>query len=246
MKRTTLLLEATLAIVQGIALAQGADNPIAQLRACSPMERADRMECLDNVSRATAPPARPAPKAVGWIISQTSSPVDYTPIATATIASREDVSGSTIQLAIRCRGGRAELAIAGPAISGRGEDYVVSYRINGGQPVQIAAGAAAFGAGVAFKSDAGSLPQSLPSRGEFAVHLAPRVGTAQDEICRAGGSARRLPWHANGRAPSQSPTMTVSGRLLPSETSNGTFRQIAGAAAMGTVAFPVAASGTHF
>jgi hypothetical protein len=28
----------------------------------------------------------------------------------------------------------------GPAISGRGEDYVVSYRVNGGQPVQIAAG----------------------------------------------------------------------------------------------------------
>jgi hypothetical protein len=182
MKRATLLLEATLAIVQGIALAQGADNPIAQLRACSPMERADRMECLDNVSRATAPPARPAPEADGWIISQTSSPVDYAPIATATIASRKDVSGSTIQLAIRCRGGRAELAVAGPTISGRGEDYVVSYRINGGQPVQIAAGAAAFGAGVAFKGDAGSLLQSLPSQGELAVHLSLRVGTAQDEI----------------------------------------------------------------
>lgn len=116
----------------------------------------------------------------GWVISQTSSPVDYAPIATATIASRGEVSGSTMQLSIRCRGGRAELAVAGPAISGRGEDYAISYRINGGQPVQMAASVAAFGAGVALKGDAAGLLWSLPSEGELAVHLSPRVGIALD------------------------------------------------------------------
>jgi len=180
MKRGTLPFAVALAIVGGIALAQGADDPVARLRACSPMERADRLECPDKLSRAIAPPARPAPKADGWIISQTSSPVDYAPIATATVASREVASGSTMQLSIRCRGGRTELAVAGPAISGRGEDYVVSYRVNGSQPLQIARGVPAFGAGVAFKGDVVSLLQSLPSEGELAVHLSPRVGTAQD------------------------------------------------------------------
>jgi len=129
MKRASLPFAAALAIVGGIALAQGADDPMAELRACSLMERADRLGCLDKLSRAIAPPARPAPKADGWIISLTSSPVDYAPIATATVASREVASGSTMQLSIRCRGGRIEPAIAGPAISGRGEDYVVSYRV---------------------------------------------------------------------------------------------------------------------
>ncbi len=173
---------AALAIVGGIALAQGADDPMAQLRACSPMERADRLECLDELSHAVAPSARPALNADGWIISQTSSPVDYAPIATATVASREVASGSTMQLSIRCRSGRTELAVAGPAISGRGEDYVVSYRVNGGQPVQIGAGVPAFGTEVAFKGDTVSLLQSLPSEGELAVHVSPRVGTAQDGI----------------------------------------------------------------
>jgi hypothetical protein len=187
MKRATLPFAAALAIVGGIALAQGAEDPMAQLRACSLMERADRLECLDKLSRAIAPPARPAPKADGWPISQTSSPVDYAPIATATVESREVASGSTMQLSIRCRGGRTELAVAGPIISGRGEDYVVSYRVNGGEPVQIAAAMPAFGAGVAFKGNAVPLIQSLPSEGELAVHLSPRVGTAQDGIFSLAG-----------------------------------------------------------
>ena len=185
MKRATILFTATLAIVQGSGLARAADDPKAPLRICSPMERTDQLECLDK--RAIVPPARPAPRADGWIISQTSSPVDYTPIATATIASREDVSGSRMQLSIRCRSGHAELAVAGPVVSGRGEDYVVSYRINGAQPVQIAAGVAVFSDGVAFRGDAVGLIRSLPGEGELAVHLSPRIGTAQDGIFPLAG-----------------------------------------------------------
>ena len=73
------------------------------------------------------------------------------------------------------------MALAGPAISGHGYDYVISYRVNGGQSVQIAA-APTFGAGVAFKADAAALIQSLPGDGEFAVHLSPHVGPSQDAI----------------------------------------------------------------
>jgi hypothetical protein len=182
MKRAALPFSAGLAVVGGIALAQGADDPLAQLRTCSLMERADRLECLDKLSRAIPPPARTAPKKDRWLISQTTSPVDYTPIATATTSSREVPGGSAMQLSIRCRSGRTELAVAGPAISGHGEDYIISYRVNSDQPVQIAAVVPAFGAGVALKGDAVALIQSLPSEGELAVHLSPRVGAAQDGI----------------------------------------------------------------
>ncbi|WP_407153955.1 hypothetical protein [Bradyrhizobium sp. STM 3557] len=185
MKRAAFLFAVALAIVQGIAPAQGADDPKARIRVCSPMERADQLECMDKLSHAVALPA--APRTDGWVISQTSSPVDYSPIATATIASRDGVSGRTMQLSIRCRGGRAELAVAGAGISDRGEDYVASYRINGGQPVQFAAGVAAFSDGVAFKGDAVSLIRSLPSEGELALHLSPRVGTAKDGIFPLAG-----------------------------------------------------------
>ncbi|WP_024512065.1 hypothetical protein [Bradyrhizobium sp. ARR65] len=182
MKRAVVSVSAAFAAVGGIALAQGLDDPMARLRACSLMEGADRLECLDSLSRAIAPRAAPTPKEDRWIISQTMSPVDFTPIATATIPSREVPGGSAMQLSIRCRGGRTELAVAGPAVSGRGDDYAVFYRINGGPPAQIAAAVPAFGAGVSLKVDAVAMIQSLPRDGEFAVHLSPRVGAAQDGI----------------------------------------------------------------
>ena len=78
------------------------------------------------------------------------------------VSAREVASGSTMQLSIRCHGGRTELAVAGPAISGRAQDYVISYRINGKGPVQVAA-APAVGAGIAFKIDPSPLVQSLPA-----------------------------------------------------------------------------------
>ena len=106
------------------------------------MEREERLECLENLSRNIAPPARPAPAADNWIVSETTSPVDYTPIVTATTFSRGGSNGSAMQLSIHCRGGRTELVVAGPAVSRSSEDYAISYRINDGQPVQLAAGSA--------------------------------------------------------------------------------------------------------
>jgi hypothetical protein len=191
MKRAALFASAALAVIGRIALAHGEDDPMAQLRACSQMEGADRLECLDKLSRAiTSAIPRAAAKEDRWVISQTRSPVDYSPIATATISSREDAGGSVMQLSIRCRDGRTEIAIAEPVLSGRGGDYAISYRINGGPPVQIAAAAPAFGAGVAFRTDAAALIQSLPAEGELAVHVSPRVGAPQDAVFYLAGLER--------------------------------------------------------
>jgi hypothetical protein len=130
-------------------------------------------------------PARP--ETGDWIISRTTSPVDYAQIATATASSREHAGDSAMQLSIRCRGGRTELEIAGPGISGRGEDYLISYRVGSGAPVQVAASTAAFGPGVAIKIDPIAMLQSLPGEGELAVHLSSRGGTAQDGVFSLAG-----------------------------------------------------------
>jgi hypothetical protein len=180
MIETVLPVPIALAIASGIVLAQGPNDPMEQLRACSAMERADRLECLDRLSHAVAPAAVSAPTEDGWIVSQTTSPLDYTPIATATTSSREGAGGSAIQLSIRCRGGRTELAVAGPAMPGRGDGYVISYRVNGGPPVQRAGIAPAFGDGVAFGGDAVGLLRSLPGEGELDIQLLPRVGAARE------------------------------------------------------------------
>jgi len=174
-------------LASGIALAQSTSDPLAQLRDCSLMERAERLKCLDRLSRSIGPPARLAPAVGNWTISETTSPVDYGPVVVAITPSLDGAEGSTMQLSIYCRNGRTELVVAGPAISGRGEDYTMFYRVNGSQPVQTAAGAPSFGTGVAFKGDVVRLLQSLPEEGKVAVRLSPRTGVAREGSFSIGG-----------------------------------------------------------
>jgi hypothetical protein len=152
------------------------------------MERAERLECPDQASPPIAPAHQAAPKADNWIISQTTSPVDYSPVATATTLSNDGAAAeSAMKLSIRCRRGRTELVVAGPGISGRGDGYAIFYRVNDGQQVQIPAAPPASGAGVAFGGDVVRLLESLPDTGSFSVHLAPRTGTAVDGTFSLGG-----------------------------------------------------------
>jgi len=185
MKRAAITVVAGIALTSGIASTRGAEDPTAQLRDCTPMEGAEGLECPDK-ARTTAAVHQPASKGDNWIISQTTSPVDYSPVTTATTLSHNDTAESAMKLSIRCRGGRTELVVTGPGISGRG-DYAISYRVNEGQQMQIAAALPASGAGVAFGGDVIRLLQSLPDTGNLSVHLAPRAGTALGGTFSLGG-----------------------------------------------------------
>jgi hypothetical protein len=123
----------------------------------------------------------------GWIVSQTMSPVDYSPIATATTASRKIAGSPPMRLSIRCRDGRTELAVSGPEITGPGDHYFVSYRVNDGQSVQFGGVAPSFGDGVAFKGDAGALLRSFPAGGELAVMVISLKGISQQGIFSLDG-----------------------------------------------------------
>jgi hypothetical protein len=119
MKRAAIPFAVAIVVTSGIALAQGIEDPMAKFRDCSPMERAERLDCLDKASRSIPPERRQARKPDNWIVSETTSPVDYSPIAAATTFSREGPSESAMKLSIRCRGGRTELVVAGPLGSRR-------------------------------------------------------------------------------------------------------------------------------
>lgn len=176
------------AVINGVALAQGVEDgmtdPMAQLRACAQLDREARLECLDKLSHAAVPARREVSKTNNWTVSETTSPVDYSPIATATTSDSVD---SSVKLSIRCRGGRTELSFAGPAISGRGDGYAISYRINDGPPVQVAATVPAVGSGVAVAGDVVRLLQSLPDHAVLAVHLSRGAGAAQDATFSLAG-----------------------------------------------------------
>jgi len=156
----------------GTALAQGAADPVANLRACSAMEREARIECMEKLSREIAPPARPTSAANNWVVSETTSPVDYAPILVATTVSRGGTDGGSAQLSIHCRSGRTELVISGPDVANGGAGYALSYSVNGGQSVPAAAGPPRYGAGIAFAGDVARLLQSLPEEGHLTVRIA--------------------------------------------------------------------------
>ena len=123
----------------------------------------------------------------GWVVSETTSPVDYSPIVTATTASRKIAGNPPLRLSIRCRGGRSELAVSGPEITSPGDHYFISYRVNDGQSVQFGGVAAAFGEGVAFKGDAGALLRSFPATGELTVLVISVKGISQQGIFSLDG-----------------------------------------------------------
>jgi hypothetical protein len=182
-----ILLSVALDVASRVVFAQETGDPMAYLRACSLMEQAERLECLEKLSRNIAPPAGPAPGDDNWIISETTSPVDYTPIVAATAVSTGGSDGSSMHLSIHCRGGRTELVVAGPAVSRSSGDYVIFYRVNDGQQVQLAGGSPSFGTGVAFTGDIVRLLQSLPENGHIAVRVSARGSAAQDGRFSLGG-----------------------------------------------------------
>ncbi|KRR01724.1 hypothetical protein CQ10_19645 [Bradyrhizobium valentinum] len=173
-------------VVSRIALAQSPTDAMADLRACSQLEREERLECLDNLLRNIAP-ARPVPGSDNWIISETTSPVDYTPIITATTFSHRGSNDYPMQLSIRCRAGRTELVVAGPVFARDGKDHAISYRIDDNQPVHVAGAPPSSGTGVAFTGDVVRLLQSLPEQGELAIRIVSRPGAAQEGLFSLGG-----------------------------------------------------------
>lgn len=171
------------------AWAQGGGDAMDKLRACSLLAPAERLECLDKLSRDITPPpsssaASPAQRgaagsADNWIVSETTSPLDYSPIATATATASASgkPEGASLQLSILCRSGRTDLMIGSAALTRRGEDYLVSYNIGDSPSVTVAAGTPAAGTGVAVKGDIVRLLTSLPGGGgDFTVHIADRLG----------------------------------------------------------------------
>jgi hypothetical protein len=177
MKIATICVALAFGLASASAAAQGAGDAMEKLRACSRLAQAERIECLEKLSRDVAPPS-PRPAADNWIVSETTSPIDYSSVAIATASSSGGPDGATLLLSIQCRGGRTELVIGGSALTRRGEDYLVSYVVNDSQPVVVAAGTPASGTGVAVKGDVVRLLASLPDQGEVAFRVTARQGAA--------------------------------------------------------------------
>ena len=100
----------------------------------------------------------------GWTVSETTSPVDYSPLVTATILARSETRNAATALVARCRGRRTELGLRmeGSPRPSRGGEILVAYQINDLPMVKLRWTASADGKTANYKEDATALLQSFP------------------------------------------------------------------------------------
>ena len=199
--RTVAICAIMASLASASALAQGTGDARQKLDACMLPTYAERMACLDKLAgevAATTPPPlvgvpssstpepapapltavptqAPVPAAGKWIVSETRSPVDYSPVLIATASSRAGPDG-VLQLSIECRGGRTEMVIRSAPLMRRTEDHVVSYSINDAPPLAVTTGLSSSGSGIALKGDVAGFLKSLPADGAIAFRVAERRG----------------------------------------------------------------------
>ena len=185
MKRAAACLLIALSSAGAPALAQAAGDPVDKLRACSSLTESEKAKCLGRLPREIAPePARS--RAVSgsegtaildsWIFSETTSPIDYSPVVVATATARVASNGSVMKLSIACRGGNTSMVLIAPGALPAGESYTVSYIVDGGSPTTLAAAAAPFGTGMALGVDVVRFLVLLPAQGEIVFRIVGRQG----------------------------------------------------------------------
>jgi hypothetical protein len=108
-----------------------------------------------------------------WIISETTSPVDYSPLVTATMYATPRVKDAPSTLVFRCRGLRTELRIEteGKWRASRAGEIQVDYQINDKPSIRRQWKASSDGKIGSYTDDAVGLLRSLPEGGQLKISV---------------------------------------------------------------------------
>ena len=179
------LIAVAFSVVGQPVCAQPSDDAIARLKACFQLDRALQSECLENLSRKLGDKknqnsAELAPQ--NWIVSETMSPVDYSPMITATISSEPIAKDAPATFIIRCRGERTDLLVSteGSWHASRANELRVDLRVNNQPAVRMQWIASPDGRTAIFKEDAVKFLRSLPDGGRIAVSVSDWQGMAHE------------------------------------------------------------------
>jgi hypothetical protein len=127
-------------------------------------------------------PAKPPPPP-DWVVSETTSPVDFSPIITMTLVSQSSVRDASDILTVRCRGKRTELLVRSePGRAADAGEVQVAYQINDQSSVRLAWTASADGKTISYKEDAVGFLQSLPEGAKLKISLPDKSRQAHEAI----------------------------------------------------------------
>jgi Type VI secretion system VasI, EvfG, VC_A0118 len=127
---------------------------------------------------ADSPPKQPA---TNWVVSETTSPVDYSPLITAVMRVPSNAKDAPNTLVVRCRGRRTELMVRteGTWRASRPGEVQVSYQINDQPLVKLEWTASADGKAASYKDDAVDLLRSLPEDARLKIAVLDHEATFQ-------------------------------------------------------------------
>ena len=172
MKSVGAIVVTVLSSLSQAVCAQSGDA-VDRLKACSQFEGMERLKCVDELLQEVAPDPT-QPQGPNWIISETTSPVDYRPQITALTTARASSQDAPFSLAIHCRAQRTELIISTTGSWKQATDGVVKvvYQINQEPPIEQRWKAAAeTGRSFAFQGDVVRFLRSMPDSGQILVKV---------------------------------------------------------------------------
>ena len=164
---------------------------------CLQKARTAELECLQRI-----PPERSAASVISpvspsqavtatdlWVISETTSPVDYSPLITAVIRSSSADKDAPKTLAIRCLGRRTELVVRteGAWRASPAGDIQVAHQINDQPLVRLTWTASADGSSANYKKDSVGFLRSLPEGARLKISVLDASGRGHETTFQLAG-----------------------------------------------------------
>jgi hypothetical protein len=179
---------------QGVCAQTG--DAIDRLKTCSRFEGTERLKCVDELLGEMAEkPDSASTQSPGWIVSETTSPVNYQPQIAALTTARAVSQDAPSSLAIHCRAHRTELIVSttGSWKQVPAGDVKVVHRINEEPPVEQRWKAVEAGKGLAFPGDVVRFLRSMPDGGRILVKVYAGKGLPSESTFQLAGldSVRR-------------------------------------------------------
>ena len=129
------------------------------------------------------------PRDTDWIVSETTSPVDYSPLITAVIRSTTSLQDAPNTLVIRCLGPRTEVLLRteGTWRASRSSKVQVDTQINDQPPARLQWITSADGKTASYGNDAVGFLQSLPEGARLKIKVLDRAGPGHEATFQLAG-----------------------------------------------------------
>jgi hypothetical protein len=138
---------------------------------------------------ARAVDVRSKPPNTNWVVTETTSPVDYTPLIIAAFLLPSNVKDEPNTLAIRCHGLRTELLVRteGTWRASPASEVQVAYQINDQPVVKLPWTTSADGKTASYKGEAVGLLQSLPEDALLKINVLDGPGSGHEATFQLAG-----------------------------------------------------------